>query len=62
MGFVLDVLDNHEDCDDKPDRKRPRVDNSSQDASLKVVTPALHRGRGYTHLAVSDWIQYVLPS
>ncbi|XP_071272573.1 protein BANP-like isoform X2 [Salvelinus alpinus] len=37
QGDQTDVLDNHEDCDDKPDRKRPRVDNSSQDASLKTL-------------------------
>ncbi|CDQ80081.1 unnamed protein product [Oncorhynchus mykiss] len=37
QGDQTDVLDNHEDCDDKPDRKRPRVDNSSQDTSLKTL-------------------------
>ncbi|CAB1323005.1 unnamed protein product [Coregonus sp. 'balchen'] len=37
QGDQTDVLDNHEDCDDKPDRKRPRVDNGSQDASLKTL-------------------------
>uniref|UniRef100_A0A4W5KVB8 Protein BANP n=1 Tax=Hucho hucho TaxID=62062 RepID=A0A4W5KVB8_9TELE len=37
QGDQTDMLDNHEDCDDKPDRKRPRVDNSSQDASLKTL-------------------------
>ncbi|CAB1313643.1 unnamed protein product [Coregonus sp. 'balchen'] len=37
QGDQTDVLDNHEDCDDKPDRKRPRVDHSAQDASLKTL-------------------------
>ncbi|XP_029552584.1 protein BANP-like isoform X2 [Salmo trutta] len=37
QGDQTDVLDNHEDSDDKPDRKRPRVDNSTQDASLKTL-------------------------
>ena len=31
-----DVLENHNDDEGKPDRKRARVDISSQDATLKV--------------------------
>ncbi|XP_063053424.1 protein BANP [Engraulis encrasicolus] len=32
-----DVLENHEDVDGKPDRKRSRVEISSQDATLKTL-------------------------
>ncbi|KAM9502638.1 protein BANP-like isoform 4-T8 [Salvelinus alpinus] len=37
QGDQTDVLENHEDSDDKPDKKRPRVDNNTQDASLKTL-------------------------
>lgn len=34
--FSLVVIENHDDGDDKPERKRQRVEINCQDSSLKV--------------------------